>query len=307
MFWKAPSRNGQAIPFEQVMRFLPAFEDRGPDGVIRPFFLLAQHWIEKENDEGETYPAGITCTNFMREEQPAAWEKYKDKKVDAAIEDEACAFCELLDGSVMEDEDGEREWPEFFPQGRWGSDPAWLRRYSHNFAIVLPQGDYAEDDDQIVKVYPAPRSVKDGLYNFTDKKQFLDLFEDEGGWDVEVSRFRKGKGGRGPWQYGITPVEQGQIWYPEWEENLPDLEEMSPNWMTRKEVIEWLGEAHPDVVKETGISSSRKKVSPKSSTRSSRSSSTGSTSRSSKPSKTSTTTRKKSSRKKTARKRTSRT
>lgn len=250
MFYRAPSKNGKAIPFQQEMRFLPAFGYRGPEEkdneAVRPYFLIGQHWCEKKNDDGETFMAGITCTDFMRDEQPRAWERYKKEKVEAAIEDERCIFCEVLEDLAEEDEDGDREWHESLPTGRFGSDPAWMRRYAHNFAVLLPQDAYEEDDEQMVKLYAAPRSVKDGLYKYLDKKTYADLFEEEGGWWVEVERFQKG---RGPWDYNVTPTEQEDtLWYENWEEDLLDLEMVSPNWMTRKETVEWMLEEYPEVL-----------------------------------------------------------
>jgi hypothetical protein len=258
LFYRPPSRNGKAIPFTQKMRFLPAFKERGPDGHVRPFFLIGQHWIQKTNDEGEEYGAGITCTDYMQEEQPTAWEVYKKAKVDAVLEDERCIFCEVLDALKEEDDDGEETWNEALPIGQFGSSPAWLRRYAHNFAILLPQEYYTgnDDSDTKVKIYPAPRSVKDGLYTYLDKKQFGSLFEEgKTGWDVDVERFQKG---RGPWNYSVTPVEQCPVWYDEWEDELPDLEDVSPNWFSRGEAVEWMQENHPEVISAAGIPTRRK-------------------------------------------------
>jgi hypothetical protein len=237
------------------MRFLPANEERGPDGVVRPFFSIAQHWIQRENDDGEKYGAGVTCVDYMREEQPTAWNRYKKEKIAAALEEEQCIFCEIL-STMVEGEGDDREYHHAIPMGGY-ERPEWERRYANNFAILLPKEDYEDEVDTYVKIYPAPISVKDGIYDYLEKKQFQNLFDPKKGWDVEVSRAQKG---RGPWKYTVMPSEQCAIWYPDWESELPDLESVSPNWMTREEIVDWLAEEHQEVLDAFGRPTARRRT-----------------------------------------------
>lgn len=255
LFFRAPSKGGRPLPFEQVMRFLPANEERGPDGAIRPFFSIAQHWIQKENDDGEKYGAGVTCVDFMREEQPTAWNRYKKEKVAAALEEEQCIFCEIL-STMVDGEGDEKEYHHAIPMGGY-EKPEWDRRYAHNFAILLPKDDYDDEVETYVKIYPAPISVKDSIYDYLEKKQFQLMFDPKKGWDMEVSREQKG---RGPWKYAVTPSEQCPIWYPDWESELPDLEAVSPNWMTREEIVDWLAEEHQEVLDAFGRPTARRRT-----------------------------------------------
>lgn len=256
LFWRAPSKNGKAVPFTQEMRFLPAFANRGPNGHELPFFTIGQHAMTMKDDEGNDQYTKIICTDFLRREQPLAIERYEKSKVKAITEGTQCLICHVLDTMQEEDSDGERVWHSEVPPGQWGNRPAWALQVQYAFAIQIPQDDFDDEDPRqtYVQIYIAPQSVKNELLRLAEKERYQYLFDPDEGWDVEVERFQQGKG---PWRYACSCVGQEPIWNSNWEEEMPDLEEQCVNWMTREELLKWMEDEHSTLVSLSGIGSSK--------------------------------------------------
>lgn len=220
LFWRPGKQGGRCM-------LLPNIRERGPRSVELPYYAIASHFVDIADDsERGSHPEGKTCWEFMKTDQPAHTNRLLSQS-EYSEADMRCLFCEVLE--KFEDSDS-------LPLGQYGVK--FARRISFNMDVIQPEGDY-EDDEHLVKIYPASVTVIDAVMHHYERR-YPDLFNpSQGYWlDIELDRNR----------YNVHVVQEDRCWIEDWESGLHDLEEVSPNFWTYEEQTEYFEETWPHLL-----------------------------------------------------------
>jgi hypothetical protein len=228
-------------PYKLHLRVLPSMARRGPKGIQLPYFLGMQHWYPMVSEKGKPYRAGVACTDFLQKQHPYQWHRWIDAKIPAVLEEVPCLTCEILRQEEEEDENGDPSWPRLINYMKFNK-PSWYWSRSFSFAVI--DRDQAEDDPFKIKILPANKTIRDAIMELGDPEgPYPYLFDSEEGNDIMVRRY-----GSKPYKFQVTPFEKSPVDYKNWEEEMPDLDMVCPNWWTRQETEEWYQTNLPEVL-----------------------------------------------------------
>lgn len=207
---------------------LPDLKLRGPgEEEYLPYVRLATHWVNRVKKDGTTFRGGITCLEDMAKEEPHVRARLIEAKI---IGEEAprCAPCEIL-RLIGEDD---------LPQGKYGGSVIDAQAKFH-LPVVLPKSAYSRgpenlqrNDNQIVKILSLTTTGRD---NFMDAICDDDLcpegfFEENGIFTVFQQTERS---------YTANVSSAQECWY-DWKGNIPDMEIVTPTFLTLAEQVEAL-------------------------------------------------------------------